>query len=407
MKRLACFLLVLALAGCAPAASTAPGSESAPAAEEAGALVMANEAVNGTGYFAYYYDPAHYEAGTRLVRWDFSDRTMHFACAVPDCEHTGEACEAQLSGYPITVLADAVYTLERGADDTAYSLYVREADGTHPAPVGTTGYWFFCGADEKYLYGFCDGAFGRVSRTDGTETYLAHGLQEDFSDYGRILGVWQDRFVAANWDIDKEQPARICFLDRDGGVTDIAQVDPARFSNYNCIAVENEVIYLDLPTGDVMAVNVDTGETRTVTQALRSCNALEVDDFYKAQRWYLQRVQDRILVRVADLSDDRMIETLFLVNEDGTLSELSQHQELRDFTPENGAWFGYTEDGSTDPISVVGEWGDQLVVLNALQASTLETDDGPVQDMQSVYSLMDAEDYLANREIYREFILPE
>ena len=71
------------------------------------------------------------------------------------------------------------------------------------------------------------------------------------------------------------------------------------------------------------------------------------------------------------------------------------------------AWFGYTEDGSTDLIRVVGEWGDQLVVLNALQASTLETDDGPVQDMQSVYSLMDAEDYLANREIYREFILPE
>lgn len=404
MKRLACFLLVLALAGCAPAASL---PESASVSETANTLTMADKGVNATGYFTAYFNPIPSKAGILLARWSFADRTVHIACTAEGCDHTGETCEARLSGYPIWVLDDAVYCLEQSADDELYSLFVRDADGTHPVQLGTLGYWSFFGADEECLYGFCDGSYGRVSRTGGVETFLAHGLQSDFYDYGRILGVWQDRFLAVNWDIDNEQPARICLLDRDGGVTDIAQVDPARFSNYNCIAVENEVIYLDLPTGDVMAVNVDTGETRTVTQALRQYNALEADDFYKTERWYLQRVQDHILVRVVDFVNERTVQNLFLVNEDGTVSELSQRQELRDFSPESKAWFGYTEDGSTNLIRVVGEWGDQLVVLNALQASTLETDDGPVQDMQSVYSLMDAEDYLANREIYREFILPE
>ena len=409
MKRLFCLFLALLLAGCAPASSTAPGSESAPAAEEAGALVMANEAVNGTGYFAYYYDPAHYEAGTRLVRWDFSDRTMHFACAVPDCDHTGEACEAQLSGYPITVLADAVYTLERGADDTAYSLYVREADGTHPAPVGTTGYWFFCGADEKYLYGFCDGAFGRVSRTDGTETYLAHGLQEDFSDYGRILGVWQDRFVAANWDIDKEQPARICFLDRDGNVTEAAQVEANHFSDYSCVLIGSEVFYLDIPTGDVMAVNADTGETRTVTQALRPYNALEAENFYKCQRWYLQKVQDRALVRVVDVTGSTMENTVYRVNEDGTVTELPQRQELRGFDPEQDgdSYVYYATSSRPDPVVLLGEWNDQLVVLRAFEFFSYEGPDGPARTTRDVYALTDAADYLAGKENYREFSLPE
>lgn len=406
MKRFTCFLLALALAGCAPAASL-PESASAP--ETANALTMVDKGVNATGYFTSYYDRRHPETGLLLARWDFEDRTMHIACTAEGCDHTGETCEARLSGYPLSVLEDGVYTLERDEDDEVYFLSVRDADGTRPALVGTTGYWFFCGADEKYLYGFCDGAFGRVSRTDGTETYLAHGLQTDFSDYGRILGVWQDRFVAVNWDINDERPARICFLDRDGNVTEAAQVEANHFSDYSCVLIGSEVFYLDIPTGDVMAVNADTGETRTVTQALRPYNALEAENFYKSQRWYLQKVQDHALVRMIDVTGSTMEATVYRVNEDGTVTELPQRQELRGFDPEqDGDSYVYYATGSRpDPVALLGEWNDQLVVLRAFEFFSFEGPNGPARTTRDVYALTDAADYLAGKENYREFSLPE
>lgn len=407
MKRFLCAVCLLAiLAGCAPASSTAPLSESAPAVEEPGALVMADAGINHTGYFTFYYDPAHYEAGTLLARWDFADMTMHIPCTVPGCDHTGEECEARLGGYPLSVLDDAIYTLERAADNETYCLYGRDADGTHRRLVGSTGYWLFCGADNLYLYGFCDGAFGRVSRTDGTETLLAQGLQTDFSDCGRILGVWQDRFVAVNWKIDNEQPVRICLLDRDGNVTEVAQVDAERFSDYNCVLIGNEVFYLDLPTGDVIAVNADTGEARTVTQALRSYNAQEEGNYYKCQRWSLQKVQNSVLVRVVDFLDNGMQLTVYRVKEDGSVSELPQRQEMRDFDPELDKE-SYSVSTQPDPVMVLGERDDQLLVRCALQFVSYDTSDGPMRTVQDVYALTDAADYLAGKENYREFSIPE
>lgn len=405
MKRLFCVLLALALAGCASAPSGSTASRSAPADAGAGPLAMAAGTVNGAGFFSFSYDADNGGSGLRLARWDFADMTVHIPCTLAGCDHTGDACEARVGGYPLLVLEDAVYVLEREPDEESFSLYERDGQGLHPRRVGETGYWSFCGADEEYLYGFCDGAFGRVSRADGAETYLAHGLQEDFSNYGRILGVWQDRFVAVNWDLSNEQPVRICLLDRDGTVTEAAQVDPAHFSDYNCVFAGGEVFYLDLPTGDVTAVDVDTGALRTASRALRPYNALEEGDFYKCQRWYLLKVQDHIVVRVADFVQDALEQTVFLVNENGSVTELPQRQEMRGFDPalNEDLYNYYVADEQPVPVSVLGEWDDRLVVRCALQLAACETDEGPLYTVQDVYALTGAEDYLAGRETYREF----
>lgn len=399
MKRLFCVLLALTLAACAPASS---GVASLPNSEPAAAvstLTSALSSVNENGFFSYYYDPANSEAGTRLGRWDFRDGTMHIPCTVPDCDHTGAKCEARLSGYPLVVLEDAVYTLELDDSRGLYELSVRDADGTHPRLVGTLGYWNFVGADEEFLYGFCEGAYGRVSRADGTETFLVHGLGKDFSDSGRVLGVWQDRFVAVNWDWSREEPARLCLLDRDGTVTEVARIDPAHFSDFDCVLIQNEMLYLDRPTGDVMAVHVETGEVRTVSQALRPYNALEGDDFYKCQRWYLSKVQNTPIVRVVDLGDGHLEQAAFRVNEDGTVSQLPQRQEFRDYDPELGS--GYNS--QPEPVTVMDQWGEELVVCCAVQCFTYENEDGTFWATQNVYALTRVEDYLAGRENYREF----
>ena len=53
---------------------------------------------------------------------------MHIPCTVPDCDHTGAKCEARLSGYPLVVLVDAVYTLEL---DDSRELFT----GLFPVPM--------------------------------------------------------------------------------------------------------------------------------------------------------------------------------------------------------------------------------------------------------------------------------
>ena len=52
--------------------------------------------------------------------------------------------------------------------------------------LNQVGMWIFRGADDEYLYGFCDKAFGRVSRADGSETYLTHDSLSEFVTDGYV-----------------------------------------------------------------------------------------------------------------------------------------------------------------------------------------------------------------------------
>ena len=129
------------------------------------------------------------------------------------------------------VLPDAVYTLEYGEDGDGMSLVVRDADGTHPRVLNQVGMWIFRGADDEYLYGFCDKAFGRVSRADGSETYLTHDSLSEFVTDGYVAGVWQTAFVCVVCHSSDQIPARVCLLDRDGQITEVAQIDPESLSS--------------------------------------------------------------------------------------------------------------------------------------------------------------------------------
>ncbi|WP_367925863.1 hypothetical protein [uncultured Ruthenibacterium sp.] len=411
MKRLFCVVLALMLAGCTPAALEHSSSVTEPTPDSAASNTVCVEtaltpagSTNSMGYFSFYYNPVNQAVGTQLARWDFGDMTMHIACSAPGCNHIGETCEGRIGGNAFLVLEDAVYTLENGPDGETYTLCCRQADGTHPQTVGTGGQWIFIGADEEFLYGFCNDAFGRVSRTDGTEVFLAHGAQADFCDFGRVLGVWNNRFVAVNWDPAQTQPVRICLLGKDGSVTQTAQVDADRFSSRNCVLIADQVIYFDLLTGDVMAVNVDSGETQTVTGALRSCTALGEEHSFR-----LQAVNGRPIVWDRDIVDGYLMERVFLVNEEGTATELTQRQEWRDYDPAlaDTYYVYYAPSKEPAPVQMVAQWKDKLVIKRALQFYTYERDGAPALGSKDVYALMNAEDYLAGKETYQEFTISQ
>ena len=84
-----------------------------------------------------------------------------------------------------------------------------------------------------------------------------------------------------------------------------------------------------------------------------------------------------------------------MVNEDGSLSELPQRQQLRNFDPVRDAGYLLTRDQAQDPVEVLAEYDGQLMVQSALQFS----DSGWVGN----YALISVDDYLAGRENYREF----
>ena len=80
-------------------------------------------------------------------------------------------------------------------------------------------------------------------------------------------------------------------------------------------------------------------------------------------------------------------------------THLPQCQEFRDYDPELGS--GYNS--QPEPVTVMDQWGKELVVCCAVQCFTYENEDGTFWATRNVYALISVEDYLAGRENYREF----
>lgn len=396
MRRFLCAVcLVALLAGCAPASSTVssePQSAPEPQSETADAgELKAFCPITPAGYFYTSYKNSY---DSRLTVVDPETATGHFACSIPGCDHANDSCEAWVTAMSVWVLDDAIYTLAQN-EDGSRSLSVRDSDGTHPRPLATVGDWIFYGADSESLYGICGDSFGRVSRTDGTETFLLHDAQEKFSDQNSdILGIWQDSFVAARWYGVPGHPDSTCLylLNREGQLTEVARIDSPGLWYDSCILAGDEVVYIDEPTGKVMAVSLADGSSRLVTDQLCSRNIVHENKYYSSANWTLAAVQDQIIVRVVDIPEEKPIENAYRVNPDGSVTELPPHVELRGDVPD-GTW------PPTDTVSVVAQRDDLLVVIPAW-----EYIDGGVFDNSAFIS---AEDYLAGRDNYREFILPE
>ncbi|WP_367925283.1 hypothetical protein [uncultured Ruthenibacterium sp.] len=393
MRRFFCIVCLFALlTGCAPASSTAPLSESTPLAEsmapDTGELHLTSSC-NGEGYFTLWLQG--------LTRLDPRDLTAHIACSVSGCDHTGEECEAQVRTFNLVVLEDAVYTLEYSDGDAGMALMMRDADGANPRLINHVGMWLFRGADEEYLYGFCDKAFGRVSRTTGAETYLCHDTLFDFVTNGHVVGVWQNAFVCVATDPYEHESTRICLLDRDGQITQVASVDAGHLSLGCVICREGELYYIDAVSGELKAVRLSDASVRTVTDAL--CPMGQMPDGSKNYSGlHLSLVGGELIVNVQYIQVDRSESSTWLVNEDGSIVELPQRQELRNFDPARDAGYMITRQGQPDPIWICADQNGQLIVQNATQF----LDSGPT----TIYAVMDAEDYLAGKEIYREFTVP-
>ena len=397
MRKLLCAVCLLALlAGCAdtPSPVSAVRSSSTSAAEPADTgELMRFSPFNAQGYFSYFYNEAYPAAGTQLARWDPRDMQMHIACSRSGCSHTNAECEAYANEvFSLMMLPDAVYTLEYGEDGDGMSLVVRDADGTHPRVLNQVGMWIFRGADDEYLYGFCDKAFGRVSRADGSETYLTHDSLSEFVTDGYVAGVWQTAFVCVVCHSSDQIPARVCLLDRDGQITEVAQIDPESLSSPYAVCDGEELYYLDERNGRLTALRLSDASVRPVSDTL--CTRMP-DGLFDASSWSWSLLGGTLTARLDAVFPEYSQHCAFVVNEDGSLSELPQRQQLRNFDPVRDAGYLLTRDQAQDPVEVLAEYDGQLMVQSALQFF----DSGWVGN----YALISVDDYLAGRENYREF----
>ena len=232
MKRLALLLAAVLLTGRAAPASVPASSNIPEQTAETSSLLYWTPCAsipNESGYFSVF----HSADGTPLLsRYDFTDMTRHIVCDVPGCTHADSTCPAYLDDSAIVCVPDAVYTFlqqldEHGTPSGLSTMMRRDPDGTDPQPVGTlSSYWFFFGADETYLYGFCDNALGRVRRADGQEQFLAQAGQSRYMACGHILGVWNGQFVTVYWG-DSSRSLQVNLLSREGVETPVAVLESA------------------------------------------------------------------------------------------------------------------------------------------------------------------------------------
>ena len=197
-------LCCLALAGCrAPMPGAQPQSTATPAAQQSSLTWLAAGvpcAVNEAGYYNILVPN---NGALRLLSlYDFSAKQHRILCDKEGCPHTDESCGAYLPALSLTAGPGAVYAmcpryLTDAADESGLADFVAmDENGQNRHTLSTiSDNWTFTGADEQYLYGFCEDAFGRISLSDGTETYLLRNAREKFLFWGKIAGVWDGQFV--------------------------------------------------------------------------------------------------------------------------------------------------------------------------------------------------------------------
>lgn len=405
MKRLALLLAAVLLTGCAAPASV-PASSNIPeqTAETSSLLYWTpyTSIPNGSGYFSVFHSA---DDTPLLSRYDFTDMTRHIVCDVPGCTHADSTCPAYLDDYTIVCVPDAVYTFlqqldEYGTPSGLSTMMRRDPDGTDPQPVGTlSSYWFFFGADETYLYGFCDNALGRVRRTDGQEQFLAQAEQSRYMASGHILGVWNGQFVTVYWG-DSSRSLQVNLLSREGVETPVAvlesSISPTGWMEYHGAVLAGSAVCTATPDGTVTEYDLSTGETRVRTTGL--CAAVQQGN----PPVELTSVADGYLL--ATVWTEHQGEQWFLISPDGDCQPFSLTVEERDFADALGA----TDVSMPKIVQPVCETSRGLLVQHARQYFFKEShasDGTPVtfETFATRYALIDPEDYLASRPVYREF----
>ena len=418
-----CSLLCCALlAGCTltlPGAQ--PQSSTAPAAQQSSLVAFSSLAQNisEAGYYNILYTGDAEHTIYLLSLYDFSAKQHRILCDKEGCAHADETCDAYLQASTLVARPGAVYAmcpryLTDAADESGLADFVAmDENGQNRHTLSTiSDNWTFTGADEQYLYGFCEDAFGRISLADGTETYLLRNARSAFWLWGKVAGVWNGQFVTVQWGDDTRVDAiEIGLLSPEGVYTLLGTVPQDSFLSYSgSVLIGDTLYYIDSSNGAVMGFALDTGETHEVSTALCQYDRDEGQGFHSCQRWYLSTANNALLAMVYgadEASGDIWKESLYHIDiSTGATSPLSLKQEYRNKSSEaemaDGP--GWGEPSFVTPLA---EEQQGLFVVSAYEFymySYLDENGQKVEYETSrpVYALISPEDYLAGTPNFQE-----
>lgn len=418
-----CALLCCALlAGCTltrPGAQ--PQSSTAPAAQQSSLVAFSSLAQNisEAGYYNILYTGDAEHTIYLLSLYDFSEMQHRVLCEKEGCTHTDETCDAYLQASTLVARPGALYTIcpryfIDPADESGLADFVAmDENGQNRHTLSTiSDNWTFTGADEQYLYGFCEDAFGRISLSDGTETYLLRNAREKFLFWGKIAGVWDGQFVTVHWGNDtRVEDVEIGLLSPEGAYTLLGIVPQGTFLSYSgSVLLGDTLYYIDNSNGAVMGFALGTGETHEVSTALCQYDHDEGQGFHSCQRWYLSTAGGALLAMVYgpdDTSGNIWDESLYHIDTStGAASPLSLKREYRNKSPEDEAAEGpgWGEPGFVTPLAEVPQG---LFVIRAYEfyMDSYVDENGQAVEYETsrpVYALISAEDYLAGTPNYQE-----
>lgn len=417
-----CALLCCALlAGCTltrPGAQ--PQSSTAPAAQQSSLVAFSSLAQNisEAGYYNILYTGDAEHTIYLLSLYDFSEMQHRVLCEKEGCTHTDETCDAYLQASTLVARPGALYTIcpryfIDPADESGLADFVAmDENGQNRHTLSTiSDNWTFTGADEQYLYGFCEDAFGRISLSDGTETYLLRNAREKFLFWGKIAGVWDGQFVTVHWGNDTRVDAiEIGLLSPEGAYTALGTVPAGRFLPYSgSVLLGGTLYYIDNSNGAVMGFSLENGETREVSRALCQYDRDEGSGFHACERWYLATAGGTLLAMVTGLdSENPWLSTPHQVNiATGAAQPLSLRQEYRSEEPGGVVFDGPGWNAVPDFVTPLAETPQGLFVACAYEfytASYPGEDGQPVEypGSRPVYALISPEDYLAGTPNFQE-----
>lgn len=417
-----CALLCCALlAGCTLTRPSAqPQSSTAPAAQQSSLVAFSSLAQNisEAGYYNILYTGDAEHTIYLLSLYDFSEMQHRVLCEKEGCTHTDETCDAYLQASTLVARPGALYTIcpryfIDPADESGLADFVAmDENGQNRHTLSTiSDNWTFTGADEQYLYGFCEDAFGRISLSDGTETYLLRNAREKFLFWGKIAGVWDGQFVTVHWGNDTRVDAiEIGLLSPEGAYTALGTVPAGRFLPYSgSVLLGGTLYYIDNSNGAVMGFSLENGETREVSRALCQYDRDEGSGFHACERWYLATAGGTLLAMVTGLdSENPWLSTPHQVNiATGAAQPLSLRQEYRSEEPGGVVFDGPGWNAVPDFVTPLAETPQGLFVACAYEfytASYPGEDGQPVEypGSRPVYALISPEDYLAGTPNFQE-----
>lgn len=417
-----CALLCCALlAGCTltlPGAQ--PQSSTAPAAQQSSLVAFSSLAQNisEAGYYNILYTGDAEHTIYLLSLYDFSAKQHRVLCEKEGCTHTDETCDAYLQASTLVARPGALYTIcpryfTDQADESGLADFVAmDENGQNRHTLSTiSDNWTFTGADEQYLYGFCEDAFGRISLSDGTETYLLRNAREKFLFWGKIAGVWNGQFVTVHWGNDtRVEDVEIGLLSPEGAYTLLGIVPQGTFLSYSgSVLLGDTLYYIDSSNGAVMGFSLENGETREVSRALCQYDRDEGSGFHACERWYLATAGGTLLAMVTGLdSENPWLSTPHQVNiATGAAQPLSLRQEYRSEEPGGVVFDGPGWNAVPDFVTPLAETPQGLFVACAYEfytASYPGEDGQPVEypGSRPVYALISPEDYLAGTPNFQE-----